>query len=168
MCGVERCKFLSGGKSRRAVHEKAVRAGPGATSLQEHSKPHEREGDSAPTNIRLSTAGVIVRNPFRAKHHVVVQYMARWMKCQLPPYPRPPPPPQTPPSLHGLWKTRRTRKNRRYCRQWTLSTASCFIVSSVEEAGDSQLTCVGIRLERRKGHELILTKMIRSHPSSHT
>ncbi len=27
--------------------------------------------------------------PFRAKHHVVVQYVARWMKCPLPP-PQPP------------------------------------------------------------------------------
>ncbi len=29
----------------------------------------------------------VVRSPFRAKHHVVVQYMARWMKCPLPPPP---------------------------------------------------------------------------------
>ncbi len=28
---------------------------------------------------------LFVRSPFRAKHHVVVQYMARWMKCPLPP-----------------------------------------------------------------------------------
>ncbi len=28
---------------------------------------------------------IIVRSPFRAKHHVAVQYMARWMKCPLPP-----------------------------------------------------------------------------------
>ncbi len=30
---------------------------------------------------------VIVQRPFRAKHHVVVQCMARWMKCPLPPPP---------------------------------------------------------------------------------
>ncbi len=65
---------------------------------------------------------LIVRSPFRAKHHVVVQYMARWMKCPLPPPPKPHPPPlphtQTPPtaippmdSAHDWWKTRRTRKN---------------------------------------------------------
>ncbi len=30
---------------------------------------------------------VVVRSPFRAKHHVVVQYTARWMKCPLPPPP---------------------------------------------------------------------------------
>ncbi len=46
--------------------------------------------------------GFIVRSSFRAKHHVVVQYMARWMKCPLPsphnplPIPQPPPPPPTP------------------------------------------------------------------------
>ncbi len=44
----------------------------------------------------------IVRSPFRAKHHVVMQYMAAGPKCPLPPAPRPPaprPPPwgQTPP-----------------------------------------------------------------------
>ncbi len=37
-------------------------------------------------NIQLCP-GVIVRSPFWAKHHVVVQYMARWMKCPLPPSP---------------------------------------------------------------------------------
>ena len=42
-------------------------------------------------------AVLIVRSPFRAKHHVVVQYMAGWMKCPLPPpLNPPPPPPQTP------------------------------------------------------------------------
>ncbi len=35
-------------------------------------------------------------SPFRAKHHVVVQYMARWMKCPLPLPPHPPPPSQPP------------------------------------------------------------------------
>ncbi len=48
----------------------------------------------------------VVRSPFWAKHHVVVQNMARWMKCPLPPTPTPsptppptlnPPYPQTPP-----------------------------------------------------------------------
>ncbi len=34
---------------------------------------------------------VVVRSPFRAKHHVVVQYMAGWMKCPLPPSPPPNP-----------------------------------------------------------------------------
>ncbi len=69
---------------------------------------------------------LVVRSPFRAKHHVVVQYMARWMKCPLPPPPKPPPTPlphlnplvaEPPPVArplcrqHGWWKTRRTRKN---------------------------------------------------------
>ncbi len=31
-----------------------------------------------------SASPLVVRSPFRAKHHVVVQYMARWMKCPLP------------------------------------------------------------------------------------
>ncbi len=35
---------------------------------------------------------LIVRSSFRAKHHVVVQYMARWMKYPLPPPPSGPPP----------------------------------------------------------------------------
>ncbi len=39
-----------------------------------------------------------MRSPFRAKHHVVVQYMVRWMKCPLPsPSPQPPPPTGPPP-----------------------------------------------------------------------
>ncbi len=32
---------------------------------------------------------LFVRSPFRAKHHVVVQYVARWMKCPLPSSPAP-------------------------------------------------------------------------------
>ncbi len=36
-------------------------------------------------------AFLIVQSPFRAKHHVVVQYMAARLKC-----PPPPPPCQTP------------------------------------------------------------------------
>ncbi len=45
----------------------------------------------------------IVRSPFRAKHHVVVQYMAAGPKCPLPPPPcgAPPPwpdPPTDPPT----------------------------------------------------------------------
>ncbi len=39
---------------------------------------------------------LIVRSPFGAKHHVVVQYMARWMKCPLPPPPTPLPLSPTP------------------------------------------------------------------------
>ncbi len=35
---------------------------------------------------------LVVRSPFRAKHHVVVQYMAAGLKCPLPPSPSPPPP----------------------------------------------------------------------------
>ncbi len=41
---------------------------------------------------------LIVRSPFRVKHHVVVQYMARWMKCPLPPPPFTPLPLPQPPS----------------------------------------------------------------------
>ncbi len=41
--------------------------------------------------------GMIVRSPFRAKHHVVVQYMEGWMKYPLPfPLPNPSAPPPTP------------------------------------------------------------------------
>ncbi len=77
----------------------------------------------------------IVRNPFRAKHHVAVQYMARWTKYPLPPLnshplPQPPspcpdPPPLDPPCPQNpLWKIRRTRKNWRHYRQGT-SHCSC-------------------------------------------
>ncbi len=69
---------------------------------------------------------IIVRSSFRAKHHVVVQYIARWMKCPLPPCPLTPHP-QTPLPLDPpgpLWKTRRTRKNRRHYQQRT-SHCSC-------------------------------------------
>ncbi len=36
---------------------------------------------------------LVVRSPFRAKHYVVVQYMAAGLKCPLSPSPLPPPPP---------------------------------------------------------------------------
>ncbi len=42
-------------------------------------------------------SSLFVRSPFRAKHYVVVQFMAGWMKCPLPPPPNPPPPPPPPP-----------------------------------------------------------------------
>ncbi len=55
---------------------------------------------------------IIVRSPFRAKHHVVMQYMAAGPNCPLPPLPRPPPPappdpprpdpPQTPPAEDSM------------------------------------------------------------------
>ncbi len=87
---------------------------------------------------------VVVRSPFRVKHHVVVQYMAWWIKCPLPPPPLPPLPPwplpnplphpwmvdpplPLDPHPHGqydLWKTRRTRKNWWHYRQGT-SHCSC-------------------------------------------
>ena len=84
----------------------------------------------------LAFSGIVVRSPFGAKHHVAVQFMARWMKCPLPPCPSPnppplplpdPPPPARPPP--PAWpppkgKTRRTRKNQRHYRQGT-SHCSC-------------------------------------------
>ncbi len=39
----------------------------------------------------------LVRSPFRAKHHVVVQYMAAGLKCPLPPPPSPTPSPSPSP-----------------------------------------------------------------------
>ncbi len=93
---------------------------------------------------------LVVRSPFRAKHHVVMQYMAAGPKCPLPPLDRPPParppmarPPhsQTPHGnrQHDWWRTRRTRKNLMNKEELTLyqrckglltavalSTASCF------------------------------------------
>ncbi len=51
---------------------------------------------------QLSFFPVIVRSPFRAKHHVVVQYMAAGLKCPLPPTPYGTPlPPVGPPSPYG-------------------------------------------------------------------
>ena len=35
----------------------------------------------------LNNEDPVVRSPFRVKHHVVVQYIAEWMKCPLPPPP---------------------------------------------------------------------------------
>ncbi len=37
--------------------------------------------------LPLPILSLVVRSPFRAKHHVVVQYMARLMKCPLLPLP---------------------------------------------------------------------------------
>ncbi len=39
---------------------------------------------------------IVVGSPSRVKHHVVVQYMVRWMKCPLPPGPPGPQAPTTP------------------------------------------------------------------------
>ena len=59
-----------------------------------------------PQKWRL-TANIIVRSPFRAKHHVVVQFMARWLKCPLPPPLPPPPNPAHPLGQYDWWKTRK-------------------------------------------------------------
>ena len=48
-------------------------------------------------------AAVIVRSPFRAKHHVVMQYMAAGLKYPLPPPPLPLPPGQTPLARPPPW-----------------------------------------------------------------
>ncbi len=61
-----------------------------------------------PSRISISDVDVWlfvgVRSPFRAKHHVVVQYMARWMKCPLPPpLPQPPPPTRSPSPAKTPW-----------------------------------------------------------------
>ncbi len=47
----------------------------------------------------------VVRSPFRAKHHVVMQYMAAGPKCPLapPPPPRQTPPPARPPLQKTAW-----------------------------------------------------------------
>ncbi len=43
-------------------------------------------------SVLCSARELVVRSPFRARHHVVVQYMAAGPKCPLPPgSPRPPP-----------------------------------------------------------------------------
>ncbi len=42
---------------------------------------------------------IFVQKPLEGKHHVVVQYMARWMKCPLPPPAWTTPPRLDPPSL---------------------------------------------------------------------
>ncbi len=69
-----------------------------------------------------------MRSPFGTKHHVVVQYMARWMKCPLPPPPpQPHPLPDPLPHLEHSPpenKTRRTKKNQQHHRQRT-SHCSC-------------------------------------------
>ena len=46
-------------------------------------------GNAPPDSPLRVCSFSIVRSHFRAKHHVVVQCMARWLKCPLPP---PPPP----------------------------------------------------------------------------
>ncbi len=45
---------------------------------------------------------LVVRSPFRAKHHVVMQYMAAGPKCPLPPRP-PPLDPRPPYRQHAAW-----------------------------------------------------------------
>ncbi len=54
----------------------------------------------------LVESQLVVRSPFRAKHHVVVQYMARWMKYPLPLPPNPPtlplPPQLDPPPMDSM------------------------------------------------------------------
>ncbi len=49
----------------------------------------------------------VVWSPLRAKHYVVVQYMAKWLKCPLPPpnpcSPSPTPQPQLSTEFHPRW-----------------------------------------------------------------
>ncbi len=57
------------------------------------------EGGTIPT-LKRKLNRIVVRSPFRAKHHVVMQYMAAGPKCPLPP---PDPPGQTPPLQKTAW-----------------------------------------------------------------
>ncbi len=77
-----------------------VQVGPGSVRpCGNHKFPSPREYQKhiflRPLSLNLP---VFVRSPCRAKHHVVVQYMAAGPKCPLPPLPlpQPPPPPPTP------------------------------------------------------------------------
>ncbi len=60
----------------------------------EHKANCRRHAFQNPVSLEITD--IIVRSPFGAMHHVVVQYMARWMKCPLP-LPKPPLPPAGPP-----------------------------------------------------------------------
>ncbi len=97
---------------------------------------------------------LIVRSPFRAKHHVVVQYMARWMKCPLPPPPSTPlPQPQTPtplphldPPMACMTCGRQGGQGRidnitgkGLCTAVALSTASCWRLCLVQSLSISRL-----------------------------
>ncbi len=75
------------------------------------------------------------------KHHVVVQYMAGWMKCPLPlPLPQPPPPARPPPPTGPPCGEDKEDKeesttllaSKGLCTAVALSKASCF---------DSHNTC---------------------------
>ncbi len=73
----------------------------GAMSKLSGSGGGGRAGSQPPGSAGAgpTSVTVIVRSPFRAKHHVVVQFMARWMKCPLSPSPLnllPPPHGQNP------------------------------------------------------------------------
>ena len=77
----------------------------------EYHKPLEYYGKCTNFFVRrarfkFDRNGVVVRSPFRAKHHVVMQYMAAGLKYPLPPSLLPDPPPPTrppPPPEADLW-----------------------------------------------------------------
>ncbi len=96
--------------------------------------------------VHFAMPVLVVRSPFRAKHHVVVQYMARWMKCPLPPSPLntlalPNPPAPRPPSTDSMTCGKQggqgriddiTGKGLRTAV--ALSTASCSVVEGEDSA----------------------------------
>ncbi len=97
---------------------------------------------------------LVVRSPFRVKHHVVVQYMARWMKCPLPPspplpLPQPTPPLPTPCQSPPCWnppaeKTRTTRKNQWHYFQGTLHCSClehCFLFLKLYNPQTKWMNC---------------------------
>ncbi len=96
------------------------------------------------------TSQIIVRSPFRAKHHVVVQYReGGWnVPCPLP-LNTPPPPPTpfpylNPPAPDPPQKIRRTRKNRWHYRQGTshcICLEPCFLFSCVHGI-PAKMSCV--------------------------
>ncbi len=99
----ERLQRVCAGRQHEDERRGGRRLGEAARQVEggrlDEAPPEPRHDEVLQRRQDLSreTGGwFIVRSLFRAKHHVVVQYMARWMKCPLPPSRSPPPQPPTP------------------------------------------------------------------------
>ncbi len=68
----------------------ALKVQPECMLFSGHSMTKETRLEGTKTPLTRPYCCFIVRSPFTAKNHVVVQYMPRWMKCPLiPPLPLP-------------------------------------------------------------------------------
>ncbi len=140
----ERCQRDSSTRLVRTLLEAPLSAAGTVLDAVEDvdaSVGHRLAHPSRPLVGNTTEIEVVVRSPFRAKHYVAVQYMARWMKCPLPPPPLAPSPslppcPQTPQGRQGGQGGISNITGKGLRTAVALSTASCSIYTRALRDGE--------------------------------